>query len=654
MTNTTRASSRLPVIIIVLAVVAVALYFGRDFLRTPEPPRLTEQMPAPETETGNVTSPAPTAVAGTESEAPAEPEGVSAEAVADRIVDKLTTTPAMKSTAEAGDDGGARESTVDTEMAEAASAGNDSETTLAASGAASDTGGLLTAGESAGPEAGIASGAVSETGSTPAAPGTPAEETLESVATTPVAGRGSAEDATAALGNADPEATQAARTPTEADSTAAPGTPAEETLESAAAGPAAVQGSTEDTTAALGTADPEATQVARTPAEASSTAVPDTPAEEMVETAKAAPGAADATGAPSGAEAEALIGEIADLVADKIAEVNPPPTPTQVAGAAAETADEVGLHRDRLKHAVTEAVVEEQAENFVAALVEPEAHPIDVSQADHFVPMEQVISLLPETSFEVTTRSELLSDPEIGPHTPITVVRAVEQIEIADPNRIIASAGGDLDREIRILDGDEIRVETVRQVLRDFIDTSMETIRILAEVKYFDVTTLSEFSMRTDIGPDEPLAVVKGPYRLEAATVAELLREELDLPSNAILYLRTVRPSDTQGIWGIVQDGLIGNFARGMAIRYGQSINTYQVEIPRDADEQLANQSSSFLGKLIHAKTIESHVYNFMDHRMGRNPHRIYPDQEIAIINFTPEELVSIYKHFVAQEAASG
>ena len=544
MTDRTRASSRLAIVVL-LAAVAVAVYFGRDVLRPPEPARVAGQTPVEDPEAGNPASPAP-AVAGAESEAPAGQTNVSAEAVAERIVDRIIDPSAGESATGAGDGRGTTES-----------AGAAPETDPTPSPDRPVTAGIP-AGESAGPEA-------------------------------------------AAL----------ADTPAGADSGRAPEAP----VETAEAG--------------LDAGDASAGSAA----------------------AGSAPTVA---GLPNGAGEEALSAEIADLVARKISEVSPPPDPVQVASAAAEAAAEYGLDDESLKHAVTEAVVEKQAESFVAALVEPEARPIDVSRADHFVPMEQVVSLLPETAFEVTTRNELLSDPEIGPQTPITVVRAVEQVEVADPARVIAAAGGDLDREIRILDGDEVRVETVRQVLRDFIDTSMETIGILAEVKYFEITTLAEFAQRTGLGPDEPLTVVKDRYRVEAATVAELLRTELDLSPDAIFYLRTVRPGDTQGIWGIVQDGLIGNFARGMAIRYGQSINTYQVEIPRDADELLANQSSSFLGRLIHAKTLQSYVYNFVRHRMGRNPHRIHPDQEIAIINFTPEELVSIYKHFVAQHDASG
>ncbi|MCK5364909.1 MAG: hypothetical protein KAR22_18155, partial [Gammaproteobacteria bacterium] len=108
--------------------------------------------------------------------------------------------------------------------------------------------------------------------------------------------------------------------------------------------------------------------------------------------------------------------------------------------------------------------------------------------------------------------------------------------------------------------------------------------------------------------------------------------------------------TDDQGIWGIIHDGIMSNFAQGMAIRRGKEVNTYKVDIPRDADELLQNQSSSFLGKLIHRKAAESYVYNFKKNRMGQNPDQVSPGQEIVIINFEPEELIGIYKHFVARQ----
>jgi hypothetical protein len=78
-------------------------------------------------------------------------------------------------------------------------------------------------------------------------------------------------------------------------------------------------------------------------------------------------------------------------------------------------------------------------------------------------------------------------------------------------------------------------------------------------------------------------------------------------------------------------------------------VRKYQVEIPPDADQRLEDQSSSYLGRMIDQKTRSTYVYNYEKGSMGRNPDLIYPGQELVIVGFSPEELISIYEHFVAR-----
>ena len=354
--------------------------------------------------------------------------------------------------------------------------------------------------------------------------------------------------------------------------------------------------------------------------------------------------------AVSQAGEQASVAEVAASVAQAVAAIDLKADAEAVGRTAALAASESLPEADaaQIQAAVVEAVVEKQAESYITNLTEPEALPVPAERADHFVTKEQVISLLPETLIEITTVEALLSDPDLGPDTPITVVREVEQIEIATAEKVIATARGDLSRPIRVVIDDDITEITVREILHRLVSDPDQPIAILRNVQYFEVTTPLEFAAQADLEPGEPLRIIKQPYRLEAATVAELLMEQLDLPPETVFYLRTVRESDGQGIWGIVQESLTGNFARGMAIRLGKDVGTYQVEIPEYADELLENKSSSFLGRMIHDKTLHSYVYNFKEHRMGRNPDRIYPGQEIVILHFQPEELISIFKHFIA------
>ena len=326
---------------------------------------------------------------------------------------------------------------------------------------------------------------------------------------------------------------------------------------------------------------------------------------------------------------------------------------------------------------------EAEAKQYVEKLTRTSPPTIPVDKADHFVTGEHVVSLVPEDMIESVSVGALAEDDTLEAETPITVVQEVEQIEAVGPEQIISESGGDLDTKLQVLveyddaggdaeqkvavqgdtgrsgdgsdsaapggagenAGEAVEEITVREALERLRSEPEKPITIIKTVRYFEVMTLRDLlDAQEDTGTF--LNVVTQPYRIEAATLADLLQRQKAGNPDTIFYLHTVQPTDEQGIWGIVQSGLVDNFARGMAVRRGEAVETYTVRIPRDADERLHDQSSSFLGKLIDRKTEESFVYNYRDSRMGRNPDRIHPGQEIVIINFEPEELVSIYKHF--------
>ena len=300
--------------------------------------------------------------------------------------------------------------------------------------------------------------------------------------------------------------------------------------------------------------------------------------------------------------------------------------------------------------AVAAPSVDSQAEAFVAKLTKTQPEPVPARNADHFVSKDQIISLLPESTIELTTLEGIKRNPALKPDTPITVIREAEQVETTTPEKLIAEAGGDLNKTVKVLDGEQVREMTVREVLQRYAANPDEPISQVKTIQYFEITTPAEIAQDSSLAPDQELKIITKPYRLEAATIAELLMREGKFDPDSIFYVRTIRDTDDQGIWGIIHDGIMSNFAQGMAIRRGKEIDTYKVDIPRDADELLNDHSSSYLGKLIHRKAAESHVYNFTKNRMGQNPDRILPGQEIVIINFAPDELIDIYKHFVAEQ----
>ena len=326
------------------------------------------------------------------------------------------------------------------------------------------------------------------------------------------------------------------------------------------------------------------------------------------------------------------------------------PAQTTIAGA---TPDETTLPApEPLTEEEVEQALEVEAEAFIETLTETDPEPVGVEEADHFVRADQSISLLAPETIEPSTAAEVLADASLSPDSPITLVKEIEQVEVISPARLIADSGGDLEQTIVVLAGGKRVETTVREALQTHASNPDQPISVVKKVRHYQITTPKEFEEGLDqtVQGEALIGVIKKPYRLEAATIAEILIEEQILDEESIYYVRTVRPGDEQGIWGIVQGGLISNFARGVAIGRGEEMNTYQVEIPQLADEVLADHSSSYLGRLIHTKTLNTYVYNYKENRMGKNPDSLFPGQEIVIVKFSPDELIEIYKHFVKSD----
>ena len=130
-------------------------------------------------------------------------------------------------------------------------------------------------------------------------------------------------------------------------------------------------------------------------------------------------------------------------------------------------------------------------------------------------------------------------------------------------------------------------------------------------------------------------------------TIRELLEGTVEIGEYDVFYVHAVTPDDYQGLWGIIQKGVTENFARGVRITNAGRTDTYRVAVPADADEVLEDSSSSPLGLMIHRKSRETIVYNRKLGRLTRDPDvTIFPGNELIIVGFKPEELISLYKHF--------
>ena len=126
------------------------------------------------------------------------------------------------------------------------------------------------------------------------------------------------------------------------------------------------------------------------------------------------------------------------------------------------------------------------------------------------------------------------------------------------------------------------------------------------------------------------------------------LKELLNNPDNAagtLFYIHGVTDTDKQGLWNIIQSGLIDTFATGIQLK----TRLISADIPREADERLANSTSSFLGTILDQKVKDTYVYNYHKGILGQNPNLITPGQELIVVTFSQDELIDIYNHFAHQ-----
>lgn len=293
-----------------------------------------------------------------------------------------------------------------------------------------------------------------------------------------------------------------------------------------------------------------------------------------------------------------------------------------------------------------ENAIRKEAEQYVTEITQHNDQPVEIDNADDFVGRDEPLSLLPDQQFEEQTLNKLKQ--EVEPDAPLTIVREQEQVEMTTAKDLLSDSGGNLNKPIKILEGGEVKDTTIGKILEDRPDPE-SPISVINKTEHLEVTTLQELMENETIAGNEPIKFIREPYRLQETTVGELLMGEKSVSENSVFYIRNVTPGDIQGLWGIVHNGLVKNFASGIAIRRGEELSEYQVDIPTDADERLKDQSSSFLGRMIDQKTRETYVYNYKNGSMGKNPDLLQSGQEVVIIGFTPDELYQIYEHFISR-----
>ncbi len=259
-----------------------------------------------------------------------------------------------------------------------------------------------------------------------------------------------------------------------------------------------------------------------------------------------------------------------------------------------------------------------------------------VKKADHFVSANQILELLTDDAFV-----ELVAPLSAKPITQALPPRS---------RSLISKLGSDFDTKAskRLVLIQTSSAENLQLPLPDYSEEQNANEPVLIVRKANAVLpVLPELVREDQLEPSQLFSGQSRQPKRSQITIADILKDEKPAKEDSIYYVRTVKPDDIQGIWGIIVDGLTENFANGIAISRDETVDTYQVNIPRLSDDALPDNTSSFLGKLVDRKTRECFVYNFVEKKIGQNPNLIYPGQELLIINFEAEELIDIYTYFV-------
>jgi len=264
--------------------------------------------------------------------------------------------------------------------------------------------------------------------------------------------------------------------------------------------------------------------------------------------------------------------------------------------------------------------IRQQAEEHIKELTHQPETPLNIEAASHFVTADQLLKL---PLAKGTTATLTAVEPTAATSTTVPATEATAEAITASP-----------------LLSDTTHGAKTAVVVTPVIRSNAPTTSPAATTPFASPLPAGSATVISGQIPD-PRPQIR-------------LQELLDNPEDAkdrVFYIHAVNDGDQQGLWGILQTGLIRTYAQGLSLpEIGEAI---RAEIPADADEKLADKRSSFLGKLLDRKVKETYVYNYQQGRLGQNPDLILPGQQLVLVSFTNEELTSIYYQFVNQSGTT-
>ena len=293
----------------------------------------------------------------------------------------------------------------------------------------------------------------------------------------------------------------------------------------------------------------------------------------------------------------------------------------------------------------SDEIIEQEAVAFVEALAPAQTQSVITvtEDNDQFIRHDGTISL-PNLETRNTTIKQLLADKSLTADIQLTL-NYIAKEEISTTLAELATTIEDHTVAITITtaDGRQLTAPLADLLNQENSDTAA-TISYIKETPISKTLTIGELA-DSGIDPNQTLIAIINHGAQEIA-VKDIIKSDA-LADNALFYLHRVNERDRQGLWGIIQAGLIDKFREGLHLE-GVSPNKdlMHVIIPADADEKLASGFSSFLGALLNTKVTSSYIYNFSTQTMGHDPNVIHPGQQLVLIHFSADELEQVYQFF--------
>ena len=343
---------------------------------------------------------------------------------------------------------------------------------------------------------------------------------------------------------------------------------------------------------------------------------------------------------PPGADAArskpvvALLAGALALIAVVVWYLYSPPVPTTMPDAPMSSREPPATQQ----HTSDATADSDAAEEYIGDITRRREGAVETAGLDQFITPEQKLRLRDgDTGYAEQKLADMEQDK------PLSVLHTQRQVEYRTLAQLKEEHNGDVTAVIELLDDDGLVHTTLGELLQRHADNPDKSLATVVESGHVEHTTAGELR---ESGA-ETAKILRERFLPKEATVQDLFGGQIRIQEGTVFYVHTVNADDDQGIWGIIHNGLVDNFATGIAIKRGEDVTRYQVDIPRLADEQTAEHTSSFLGRIIDRKVKESHTYSLKSGRMGRDPDLVHPGEEVLIVNFSRDELKNIYQHFV-------